>query len=491
MNSLANGVNYGNLFFTTLPETILEVVSLLVLIVDLGWLRKSTQATRMAVACALGVLGSALAIVWLYAHPQSSSVADGALVATPLVAAAQIGILILTALVFCLSIKAEFSRNPGEFVAIVLLGTTGMLLVTAARDLLIIFVALELLSLSLYVLTAFAKSSAQSAESALKYYLFGGMSAALMLFGFSYLYGLTGTTSLTGIAVALAAQGVTPLLIVALVLVAAGLGFKVAAVPFHLWAPDTYQGAPAPVTALIASGSKVASFALLIALTDGVIGNQLYQQGSTWIALLLWMAAGSIVLGNLAALVQTSVRRLLAYSAIAHAGYMLLGIAAHTQQSSAAVLYYALTYALTTVGAFGVIAVVERSAGSDRLDAFAGLSRRNPLLAGTMLVFLLSLAGIPPLVGFWAKFNLFAAVLRSPSASHWGLGLVATALGASAVSLYYYLQVLKRVYVVKPVEIEPLPVSFIELAMLLVIALAVVLLGVLPSLVSGWIPLGQ
>jgi NADH-quinone oxidoreductase subunit N len=490
MNSLANGVNYGNLFFTTLPETILEVASLLVLIVDLGWLRKSTQATRMAVACALGVLGSALAIVWLLAHPQSLSIADGALVATPLVAAAQIGILILTALVFCLSLNAEFSRNPGEFVAIVLLGTTGMLLVTAARDLLIIFVALELLSLSLYVLTAFAKSSAQSAESALKYYLFGGMSAALMLFGFSYFYGLTGTTSLAGIVASLAIQGVTPLLIVALVLVAAGLGFKVAAVPFHLWAPDTYQGAPAPVAALIASGSKVASFAVLIALTDGFIATQSYRQGSIWIVLLVWMAAGSILLGNLAALVQTSVRRLLAYSAIAHAGYMLLGIAAHSEQSSAAVLYYALTYALTTVGAFGVIAVVERSAGSDRLDAFAGLSRRNPLLAGTMLIFLLSLAGIPPLVGFWAKFNLFAAVLRSPSASLWGLGLVATALGASAVSLYYYLQVLKRVYVVKPMETGPLKVSWIELATLMTIALTVALLGIFPSLLSNWIPLG-
>ena len=490
MTSFIDAMNYRDLFTVTLPETILEVVSLLVLVVDLGWLRKSTQAARMTSACLLGFLGCVLAIVWLFAHPQAASIAGGSLVATPLVSAAQIGILILTALVLLLSTSAKFSRNPGEFVAIVLLGTTGMMLVTAARDLLVIFVALELLSLSLYVLTAFAKSSAQSAEAALKYYLFGGMSAALMLFGFSYLYGLTGTTNLTGIAASLAAQDVSPLLVVALVLVAAGLGFKVAAVPFHLWAPDTYQGAPAPVTALIASGSKVASFAVLIALTEGLIATPAYAQSSTWIALLLWMAAGSIVLGNLAALVQTSVRRLLAYSAIAHAGYMLLGIAAHTAQSGAAVLYYALTYALTTVGAFGVIAIVERSAGSDRLDAFAGLSRRNPILAGTMLIFLLSLAGIPPLVGFWAKFNLFAAVLRSPSATHWGLTLVAMALAASAVSLYYYLQVLKRIYVTKPVETEPLQISTLEVTILAAIALVVVLLGVLPSALSGWIPLG-
>lgn len=488
MNTLMAPMNYANLFQITLPETILEIVSLLVLIVDLGLLRKSTQTVRMGTACLLSVAGCAVAGLWLFAHPQSVSLLEGALVATPLVAATQIGILLLTALVFLLSLKAEFSRNPGEFAAIVLLGTTGMLLLTASRDLLLIFVALELLSLSLYVLTAFAKNSAQSAEAALKYYLFGGMSAALMLFGFSYLYGLTGSTNLAEISASLAAQGTTPLLIVTLVLIAAGLGFKVAAVPFHLWAPDTYQGAPAPVTALIASGSKVASFAVLIALTSAVLAAPAH--GATWIVLLVWMAAGSILLGNLGALVQTSVRRLLAYSAIAHAGYMLLGIAANTPQSGAAVLYYALTYALTTVGAFGVIGIVERTTGSDRLDAFAGLSRRNPVLAGTMFFFLLSLAGIPPLVGFWAKFNLFAAVLHSPTSGTWGFGMVALALGASAISLYYYLQVLKRMYVLKPVDPLPLAVSAIELATLFVIALAVVLLGIFPGILSGWIPLG-
>jgi NADH-quinone oxidoreductase subunit N len=489
MNAL---FNYGDLFRITLPETILEVVSLLVLIIDLGFLRNSTRVARMSTACWIGVLGCVAAIAWLLMHPHMISVASGALFATPLIAAAQIGILTLTAIVLLLSVTTEFSRNPGEFVAIVLLGTTGMMLVSAARDLLVIFVALELLSLSLYVLTAFAKSSALSAESALKYYLFGGMSAAMMLFGFSYLYGLTGTTNLSQMAYALSG-GSVPLAILALVLVAAGLGFKVAAVPFHLWAPDTYQGAPAPVTSLIASGSKVASFTLLVAVTEGLIvpDHLTYSaNGNTWVMLLLVMAGASIVLGNLAALVQTSVRRLLAYSAIAHAGYMLLGIAAHTTQSSTAVLYYALTYALTTVGAFGVIGIVERTTGSDRLDAFAGLSRRNPLLAGTMLVFLLSLAGIPPLVGFWAKFNLFAAVLRATSTSGWGLALVIASLAASAVSLYYYLQVLKRIYILKPSNPAPMHITALESLVLAVVALAVLVLGMLPGLLSGWIPLG-
>ena len=482
--------DYTSLFRITLPETILEVISLLILVVDLGPLRKSAHTLRMASACWLGVLGSVAAILCLGWSSQTGSLALGSLVTTPLVAAVQIGILILTALVLLLSVRAEFSRNPGEFVAIVLLATTGMLLMSGARDLLVIFVALELLSISLYVLTAFAKSSANSAESALKYYLFGGMSAGLMLFGFSYLYGLTGTTNLNGIAAAMSAQSSSPLWLVALVLVAVGLGFKVAAVPFHLWAPDTYQGSPAPVAALIASGSKVASFAVLVAITAAVIPDNASGKGSTWIVLLVWMAAGSIVLGNLGALVQTSVRRLLAYSAIAHGGYMLLGAAAHTAQSGRAVLYYALTYALTTVGAFAVIGIVERAENSDRFDAFAGLSRRNPLLAGVMLMLLLSLAGIPPLVGFWAKFNLFAAVLHAPAASFWGFPMVAMALAASAVSLYYYLQVLKRIYVTKPIHEKALSVSPFELLTLVLIASAVALLGILPGLLSPWIPLG-
>ncbi len=488
------------LFAITLPESILEIASILILVVDLGFFRtparRAAHTARMTTASVLGVLGclASLAwLVWLIAHPATTSVMNGALVATPVVAAAQAGILALTALVLVLGLTSRFTRNPGEYVALVLLSTTGMMLVAAARDLLLIFVALELLSLSLYVLAAFSKSSPRSAEAALKYYLFGGMSAAFLLFGFSYLYGIAGTTSLVGIAAALA-TGTTPLALVALVLVAVGLGFKVAVVPFHLWAPDTYQGAPAPVAALIASGSKVASFAVLIAVTAALIPSP------GWTEVLLAMAAASILLGNLAALVQTSVRRLLAYSAIAHAGYMLLGISAHSPQSNQAVLLYALTYALTTVGAFAVVAIVERQSGpdrlspdrpgSDRLDAFAGLSARNPLLAGTLLLFLLSLAGIPPLVGFWVKFNLFAAVLQSPSAHTWSLAAVILAVAASAVSLYYYLQVLKRAYVLPPAHPEPIPVSFVEMTVLVLIALATLALGLAPNLLVQWIPIG-
>jgi NADH-quinone oxidoreductase subunit N len=296
-----------------------------------------------------------------------------------------------------------------------------------------------------------------------------------------------------------------PLVYVALVMIAAGLGFKVAAVPFHLWAPDTYEGAPAPAAAFIASVSKVASFALLIGigtaaahafgsahevrfvvLTSGPLPKYFGFQGP-WSLILVLIAVASMVLGNLAALAQTSVRRLLAYSAIAHAGYILLALAyfSHSTLSTNAILYYILTYGLTTIGAFGAVAVVERAGGSDRMDAFLGLSKRNGLLAAVLLILFLSLAGIPPLVGFWAKFNLFAAVL-GVSRGAMPFTLVALAVGMSAVSLYYYLQVLKRVFVMPATDEAPLKANPVTMVVLVFVALAVVVLGCLPDLLQEW-----
>jgi NADH-quinone oxidoreductase subunit N len=418
---------------------------------------------------------------------------------------AQTGILVLTALTLLLLIDSNFTRHVGEYVAVVLMAAAGGLLIAAAQDLLVTFIGLELLSLGLYILTAFAKSSGKSAEAALKYYLFGGMSTAFLLFGFSYLYGMTGSTNFSAIYASLSQTpaGSSPLFMVALVAIAAGLGFKVAAVPFHLWAPDTYEGAPAPAAAFIASVSKVASFALLVGIASVSLVPASAGAGARvemglsaafrpvffnlLVSFLVFaMAAASMVVGNLAALAQISVRRLLAYSAIAHAGYILLGIGANSSKSSAAVLYYILTYGLTTIGAFGVVDVVQRATGSDKLDAFLGLHKRNPILAAVLLVLFLSLAGIPPLVGFWAKFNLFAAVL-GVSGGLVPFALVALAVAFSAVSLYYYLQVLKRAYVMPAVEETRIKAHPATMVVLVAIAAAVVLLGCFPALLQGWI----
>jgi NADH-quinone oxidoreductase subunit N len=465
-------------------------------------------------AVLLGVIGCGAALVAIpfqasggLTYPGS---ADFLLSVGGYTAIAQVGILALTVLTLFLLIGSNFTQHVGEYVAVVLMAATGGLLISAAQDLLVIFVGLELLSLGLYILTAFAKRSGKSAEAAMKYYLFGGMSAAFLLFGFSYLYGLSGSTNLHQVLLGLYgphAIEVSPLMYVALVMIAAGLGFKVAAVPFHLWAPDTYEGAPAPAAAFIASVSKVASFALLIGIStaawhvfDGLPGRVTVSVGFhtdqlpvyrdfrvAWSQVLIVLAVASMVLGNFAALAQTSVRRLLAYSAIAHAGYILLGLAffSYSSQSAQAILYYILTYGLTTIGAFGAVAVVERAGGSDRMDAFLGLARRNGLLAAVMMVLFLSLAGIPPLVGFWAKFNLFAAVLKVYPTGL-GIGLVALAVAMSAVSLYYYLQVLKRVFVMPAAEGTPIKANHITMSVLALIALAVVVLGCLPGLLQGW-----
>jgi NADH-quinone oxidoreductase subunit N len=337
-----------------------------------------------------------------------------------------------------------------------------------------------LLSLSLYVLTAFDKGSGRSAEAALKYFLFGGISAAFLLFGFSLLYGLSNSTNLVGIAGSIHGPILDPLLIVAMVMVVVGLGFKVAAVPFHFWAPDVYQGAPAPSAAFIASGSKVAGFFLLYQVM--VIGLAGAEGRSGWVPVVAIVASLSMVLGNLVAIRQTSVRRLLAYSAVAHGGYMLLGILAHTDESRGALIYYAVTYALTVLGAFGVVAVVEDGTGGDSLSDFAGLSRRAPVASFCMLVFLLSLAGIPPLAGFFGKFYLFSAVL---SASFGLLWLVVLSVAMSAVSLYYYLKVLKYVYVDDP-KGDIIRVPMLRQVVLCLIAAGVVVLGCAPNLLLRW-----
>ena len=507
-------MNYADLFRVTLPETALDVAALLVLIVDLGFLRRATLQTRIMVSVLIGVFGCGAAVLLMpyqagggLTYPGSTNLL---LSAGGYTAIAQVGILMLTVLTLFLLVDSDFTKHVGEFVAVVLMAATGGLLISAAQDLLVIFVGLELLSIGLYILTAFAKRSGKSAESALKYYLFGGMSAAFLLFGFSYLYGLTGSTNLHEIMLGFYGMRVlsaAPLVYVALVMVAAGLGFKVAAVPFHLWAPDTYEGAPAPAAAFIASVSKVASFALLIGIGTaamhvfdnlhgaGIVTAVFSRSGPPkymgfqwpWSTIIAIIAVASMVFGNLAALAQNSVRRLLAYSAIAHAGYILLAIAyfSRSNVSANAILYYILTYGVTTVGAFGAVSVVERMNGSDRMDAFLGLYKRNKLLGAVLLVLFLSLAGIPPLVGFWAKFNLFAAVLQVNR----GLApftLVAIAVAMSAVSLYYYLQVLKRVFVMAPADERPVKGSPLTMGVLALITVLVVVLGCLPGLMQGW-----
>lgn len=488
MNMLLHSIPALHALF---PEVLVAGGGLLALALDLSVLRACTMRVRRACAAWLGVAACIAAVTWLlHAHAQTSA-AGGMLAANSLTALVQIAVLVLTTGVLLLWMDARTAHHAGESVLLILFATVGMLLLIAAQDLLLIFLSLELLSLPLYILTALdarrdvdgVSSSAHAAEAGLKYFLFGGVSSAMLLFGFSLLYGLASSTRLASIALAVQAAPLQPLLLVATALIVAGLGFKIAAAPFHFWAPDVYEAAPAPSAALIASGSKIAAFFLFFQIfTLGLA----HARG--WTLMLAAIAALSMLLGSLAATVQSRVRRLLAYSAVAHAGYMLLAFLPGTRANLAALLFYVVTYALAVLGFFGVAAVMENAGVGDRLESWNGLSQRSPFLAGSAAIFLFSLAGVPPLAGFFGKFYLFAAVLQNASAAAISLWLVVLAIAMSAVALYYSLRILKPVFVADPAAgAGAIPIPWIRRILLALLAAAVIILGCAPQLLLRWI----
>jgi NADH-quinone oxidoreductase subunit N len=486
-----SGVSYLELLKLAAPEAIVVLTVLVVLAADLLALRDLELRVRLLIGAMIACVGCAAAMAWMLALPQPAAAFAGMWVVDPLTQFMKVALLALTVFTILLSVDTDFTLHAGEYFALILLAAVGMMFLVSSEDILMIFISLEFTSLCLYILTAFNKRDPKSAEAALKYYLFGGVSAAFTLFGLSLLYGLSGATNLGRIAAAIQGPELDPLLVLAMVMTVIGFGFKVAAVPFHLWAPDAYQGAPAPCAAFIASGSKVAGFFILARVmmlgfqgAEGSAALNAYVPG--WVPLLAVLAVASMVLGNLAAIVQTSVRRLLAYSAVAHAGYMLLGILPHGEEGLAALVYYVITYGLATLGAFGVVSVVERVTGGERLADFIGLSRRAPLLSMCMAVFLLSLAGIPPLAGFMGKFYVFVSALNADPLNLGLLWLVVLALVLSAVSFYYYLKVLKQVYIIEPgPEPAAARIPVLNQAVLVLLALAVVALGCAPHLLLG------
>jgi len=485
-----NSINYLQILQLAAPEALVALTVLVVLGADLTVLRGRSIATRFNVGALVAILGGASAALFALLRHETASLGDGILVVSPRSDFLKFVLLMLTVFTVMISTSGKFTRHVGEYLALLLLATIGLMLLVSTEDLLMIFVALELASLALYILTAFNKHNARSTEAALKYFLFGSMSAAFLLFGFSLLYGISGSTNLREIAHGLQGRELDPLLIVALVMTVIGFGFKVAAVPFHLWAPDAYEGAPTPSAAFIAAGSKVASFYILARIFTlgfaGAEGSAVWHgYVAGWTPVVAVVAALSMVLGNLTAIVQSSVKRMLAYSAIAHAGYMLLGVLSNTPASTSALLFYVITYALTVLGAFGVVAVVEDATGGDAIDHFAGLSRRAPGLAFCLLIFLLSLGGVPPLAGFIGKFLLFSAAAGAGGQSLGLLWLVILAIAMSAVSFYYYLRVLKAAYVQDAAEAAPaIEVPPLTRFALVLLAALVILLGCAPALLT-------
>src|SRR5438094_9651851 len=498
-------MSYLELLRLASPEAIVGITALVVLTIGLTTGREaagatvstarptgnagSRSSTRSAALCAfVAVLGLAVAIGAVLMLPRNATLFGGMLVITPLTSLFKIICIVLAFFTILLTTSEKSLRHRGEYLAIVLLATIGLMLLVGSEELLMIFIGLELLGLSLYVMAAFDKTDIRSAEAGLKYFLFGSTASAFTLFGISLVYGISGTTVLAAIGTKFAAGSVTPLLAVGIVMTLVGFAFKIAAAPFHLWAPDAYQGAPVPSAAFIASGSKVASFVVLgkIVLVGfaPVHGSaDWHAMTAGWSPVLAALAALSILIGNMVALAQSNVRRLLAYSAVAHGGYTLIGLVAGGRDGFAAALFYTTIYAVTLVGAFGVVGLVRRETGGDNFSDFSGLVSRSPLLAGCMTIFMLSLAGIPPLAGFFGKFYLFSAALHA-SANHGLLWLVALALFGSLISLYYYLIVLKVIFQTEGAEARSLssPAQNGLSKLTIVLAAAIVLfLGIAPQ----------
>jgi NADH-quinone oxidoreductase subunit N len=464
--------SYLTLLKLASPEAVMTVTALLVLGVHImrSGNGRSTLAECSAVA-AIGIIGTILLLAFL---PQYGTLFNGMLVADQLSRLFKIICLVLALLVVLLIRNDFFGDHTGEYFALLLFATVGLMLLVGSQELLMIFIGLELTGLSLYVMTGFKKGDRNSAEAGLKYFLFGSIASAFTLFGLSLIYGMCGTTGLESISQALSSGPVQPLLAAGLVMTLVGFAFKIAAAPFHLWAPDAYQGGPVASAAFIASGSKVASFFVL----GKILLTGFGPVHASWTPLLAGLSALSIVVGNFAALAQTSVRRLLAYSAVAHSGYTLLGLAAGGRDGYAATLFYTSIYALTIIGAFVVVGRIIRETGGDDIANFTGLRARSPFLAGCMTIFLLSLAGLPPLVGFFGKFYLFTVAMRQPGL----LWLVVLALAGSLVSLYYYLAVLKAVMVDQSATKLPvIQMVGMQRRVLLLIAVSVLMLGIFPK----------
>ena len=472
-------------FVAILPEIVLTVTALLVLAADLA-LRGDAKQLVNPVA-GIGTVGAIVATVSLWGEERTTFntmyvVDDFAVVFKLFFLGSLLAILGISWRYF-----AEDRFFQGEYYFLLLTAVIGMLLMPSSRDLLLLFVALETVSIPAFVMVGLRKRDLYSSEAALKFFLIGVLSVALMLFGISMVYGFTGTTDLVEIAAAIEGDtAAVPLLLGSVMLVIVGFGFKISVVPFHFWAPDTYAGAPMPVAAMLAVASKAAGFAGLISVT--FIAFQ--PLADSWAPIMGVIAGLTMTLGNLIALQQRDIVRLLAYSSVAQAGYMLVpfGIAEATagpvnDQAVQSVVFYLAAYALMNIGAFGVAIAVNRRSGDRAISDFAGLGARSPLMAMAMTVFLLSLAGIPPTVGFWAKFSVIQSAVGA--ATVFGYVLASLIVFNSVIAMFYYLRVAGLMWLSEPKEsavaLRPgLQLSFVVAGL----TVLTIILGIVPGLIT-------
>ncbi|MDP2948165.1 MAG: NADH-quinone oxidoreductase subunit N [Chloroflexota bacterium] len=461
------------------PELILLIFAGIIILADLVVPR---WRSGLVAASLLGVAGSIVWSVTLVARDMRGGAFDGALVVDDFSLFFSFLFAGIAALVILASIEYvdRFVRHQAEYYALILASTAGMMLLAATTDLIAIFIALELTGVCLYILVAFLKD-VRSSEAGLKYLLLGALSTAVTLYGMAFLFGLSGSTNLTDIAnvVAQANDDTRAALVMAMVLLAAGLGFKMAVVPFQMWVPDVYEGAPTPITAYLSVGSKAAGFAVVMRIFMEALDARFIS--GDWANMFAGIAAVSMTVGNLIALTQTNIKRMLGYSSIAQAGNFLVGLAAISAADgelalgASGVLFFLAAYAFTNLGAFIAIIAISNRTGSDEIGDYAGMSRRAPLLALGLTLCLVSLTGIPPTAGFIAKVYIFNAAVQSDL-----VWLVIVGVLNSVVSVYYYLRVVLQMYLEAPVSEERIAAGpALGLAMAIASA-GVLFIGILP-----------
>jgi len=462
-------------FYYILPELVLTVGALLVLIADVALPKSQRAALAWVTLLALG----ATAVSLLPFTSTRVDVAHGLMAVDQFALFFKVIFLFAAAITVLMSIRylAVEGASPGEYYFLILCATLGMFVMAGGIDLITIFIGLETMAVSFYILAGFIKPNQRSNEAAVKYFLLGAFSLGILLYGMSLMYGLSGTTNLRTMATVFTGQEQDPRLVLAVILVVAGVGFKIAAVPFHMWAPDVYEGAPTPITAFLSVGSKAASFAMVIR----IFVEGLPSMNADWRLLFEVLAIVTMTVGNVAAVTQTNIKRMLAYSSIAHAGYILIGIVAWTPTNPrgiTAALIYLLVYSFMQLGAFAVVVMLRREdVVGDELKDFSGLAFRNPFAAFAMLLFMLSLGGIPPTAGFMGKFWLFSAAI---DAQYYGLALIGVL--NSAISLYYYIRIVVFMYLKKE-TIGSQPTTSPALAVVLGVAvLGTLVIGVYPRL---------
>ena len=460
-----------------LPMLVLAATAVVVILLDL--LPPRDRKDHLGFVSALGVVLTLIMTYWMTFSIGGGELRGfrGMVVLDPFALFFNVVIGYATGLVILLSmdyIRRE-GQEAGEFYILILLSSLGMMLMASAGDLIIVFLGLETMSIALYVLTGFFRHRLEAGEASLKYFLMGAFASAFFLYGIALIFGATGSTNLDRIANAVAAgAGRDPMLAIGFGLLLVGFGFKISAVPFHMWAPDAYEGAPTSITAFIATGSKAAAFAsLLRVLLTALRGAPL-----DWPMLMWGMAAITMTVGNVVALAQQNLKRMLAYSSIAHVGYMLVGVVAGGSLGNASVLFYLLVYTFTTAGAFGAVLLLERNGREAvQLADYGGLATRHPVLAVALSVFLLSLIGIPPTAGFVGKFYLFGAAVKSGY-----VWLAVIGVLNSAVAAYYYLRLIVLMYMREPEGAPTVMAPSLSGTLALVVALwGVVQLGVAPG----------